>query len=582
MANRMVRWFNLGHLKPEFRRLGEGFEALVRVIDEGLPESAEKTAGLRHLLEAKDCIVRATIEAEEAAHARIAEQDAAAKGAGAAVPGLVLALLLGFASVAGAACEARVGKACNVQVPCCATAADGTPLACSKTTGSATCQPTTATPTTTSSVPSTARTTTTTTSTTSTTRCADKGELCGARGTGEQQGKPPCCTHYRCPKPGEPDFNRDHVACEVDPADPPPATTTTSSSTTTSSTRPTSGTTSTTLPPAAMYDPTYGDVGRHWTSQSQEMMSNHQTGLPMNQADAWGLLLYLRFVFEPEMIAAADTVPSCSAAVPKMLAAMATTTDKFLADYVLRPLMSGGTYAVHGNYHWDLTHNEYLRRFQGCLLADAVGNAGWLLKNPQWGPALDVRVQNGAIVRGDPLYRVPTLCAGEMASDGSYSCARADVPALFGDLNAGAVSAKFKDPPLTPVQCAALADFRRAHDAGAGVPAAGAAFLATATTPRQQTLFHMPFTTQRNPKRSAEARAPLEARKHAGFAEWQAGFHCKDGKPPSLPEIVVGLLRHCGAHNLLALPPGARLRSICPATVGPHRDAVVNCPWVDS
>lgn len=42
MANRLMKWFAYGHL----------------------PESAEKTAGLRKLLEAKDCFVRARMEKE--------------------------------------------------------------------------------------------------------------------------------------------------------------------------------------------------------------------------------------------------------------------------------------------------------------------------------------------------------------------------------------------------------------------------------------------------------------------------------------------------------------------------------------
>lgn len=362
--------------------------------------------------------------------------------------------------------------------------------------------------------------------------------------------------------------------------------TTTSTPATSSSTTPTTrpgGTTTTTRPTVAlaMYDPTLGDVGLHWTGQSQEMMYNHQTGRPLDQADAWGLLLYLRLVVEPELIAAASEVPTCASTVPKMLEGMKTTTDKFLVDYVLRPVLTGGTYAVHGNYHWDLTHNLYLEPFRDCLVRDAKGNAAWLATHPRWMPALDLRVADGKIVKGDTTYVVPDLCADTLQG-GRYSCARAkQVGVDKKALQQGAVAARFADVPLSPQQCAALAAFRKAHDQSSGVPAAGDAFVATARTKREQTLFHMPFTTQRHPQRDPAVAAALEARKHAGFAEWQRCFGCETGQPPDFPCIAVGLFRHVIPHSLLALPPGARLREVCDATAKrSHRTGNVNCPWI--
>jgi hypothetical protein len=79
MANRMMRWFEFQHLPVgPIRAASAECAALARIFDDRLPESAEKTAGLRKLLEAKDCFVRATIEAGETR----AEGGAGAAGGG--------------------------------------------------------------------------------------------------------------------------------------------------------------------------------------------------------------------------------------------------------------------------------------------------------------------------------------------------------------------------------------------------------------------------------------------------------------------------------------------------------------------
>ena len=77
-----MRWFEYDHFPAEARtsRLLAGIiHTLAYTVDEVLPESAEKTAGLRKLLEAKDCFVRAAVEAaepdEQAAIDEDAEQD---------------------------------------------------------------------------------------------------------------------------------------------------------------------------------------------------------------------------------------------------------------------------------------------------------------------------------------------------------------------------------------------------------------------------------------------------------------------------------------------------------------------------
>ena len=65
MANRMMRWFDYEHLPLDLQTMSSRFGVLAEILDNELPEGAEKTAGLRKLLEAKDCFVRAKLEADD-------------------------------------------------------------------------------------------------------------------------------------------------------------------------------------------------------------------------------------------------------------------------------------------------------------------------------------------------------------------------------------------------------------------------------------------------------------------------------------------------------------------------------------
>ena len=65
IANRMMRWFDYEHLPEHLRPVSRECGILARKLDIMLPEGAEKTAGLRKLLEAKDCFVRAKLEADD-------------------------------------------------------------------------------------------------------------------------------------------------------------------------------------------------------------------------------------------------------------------------------------------------------------------------------------------------------------------------------------------------------------------------------------------------------------------------------------------------------------------------------------
>lgn len=61
MASPILVYFDHQHLPAKLKAVSEPFGTLAKLMDEGLPDCAEKSAGLRKLLEAKDCMVRAAI-----------------------------------------------------------------------------------------------------------------------------------------------------------------------------------------------------------------------------------------------------------------------------------------------------------------------------------------------------------------------------------------------------------------------------------------------------------------------------------------------------------------------------------------
>lgn len=67
MTDRMMQFFAYEHLPPHLQEISRPFGEMAKQIVETLPANAERTAGLRKLLEAKDCIVRAKLYKEPAA-----------------------------------------------------------------------------------------------------------------------------------------------------------------------------------------------------------------------------------------------------------------------------------------------------------------------------------------------------------------------------------------------------------------------------------------------------------------------------------------------------------------------------------
>ena len=64
MANRLMQFFRYDHLPQHLQEASMPFYDLAAKLDALLPDNAEKTAGLRKLLEAKDCAVRALLYKE--------------------------------------------------------------------------------------------------------------------------------------------------------------------------------------------------------------------------------------------------------------------------------------------------------------------------------------------------------------------------------------------------------------------------------------------------------------------------------------------------------------------------------------
>lgn len=61
----IIKFFAFQHLPPFLREVSAPFSSLARDMDIRLIDGAEKEACLRKLLEAKDCAVRAALDADD-------------------------------------------------------------------------------------------------------------------------------------------------------------------------------------------------------------------------------------------------------------------------------------------------------------------------------------------------------------------------------------------------------------------------------------------------------------------------------------------------------------------------------------
>jgi hypothetical protein len=62
MPSTIIKHFSYEHLPENLQQVSKPMTELAREMEEKLPDGPEKSAGLRKLLEAKDCFVRAALE----------------------------------------------------------------------------------------------------------------------------------------------------------------------------------------------------------------------------------------------------------------------------------------------------------------------------------------------------------------------------------------------------------------------------------------------------------------------------------------------------------------------------------------
>ena len=60
--SRIMQFFAWGHLPGSLQEVSRPIQELAVKMDNDLPDGPEKSAGLRKLLEAKDCFVRAQLD----------------------------------------------------------------------------------------------------------------------------------------------------------------------------------------------------------------------------------------------------------------------------------------------------------------------------------------------------------------------------------------------------------------------------------------------------------------------------------------------------------------------------------------
>ena len=61
MQNPIMKYFEYAHLPEHQQKVSRPFGDLASEMNHNLPDGPEKSAGLRKLLEAKDCMVRAAL-----------------------------------------------------------------------------------------------------------------------------------------------------------------------------------------------------------------------------------------------------------------------------------------------------------------------------------------------------------------------------------------------------------------------------------------------------------------------------------------------------------------------------------------
>jgi hypothetical protein len=61
MPSTTIKYFKYEHLPPQLQEISKPIGELAQLMEEKLPDGPEKSAGMRKLLEAKDCFVRSIL-----------------------------------------------------------------------------------------------------------------------------------------------------------------------------------------------------------------------------------------------------------------------------------------------------------------------------------------------------------------------------------------------------------------------------------------------------------------------------------------------------------------------------------------
>ena len=61
MPSITIKFFSHEHLPPKLQEISKPIDELAKLMEETLPDGPEKSAGLRKLLEARDCFVRSIL-----------------------------------------------------------------------------------------------------------------------------------------------------------------------------------------------------------------------------------------------------------------------------------------------------------------------------------------------------------------------------------------------------------------------------------------------------------------------------------------------------------------------------------------
>ena len=65
MATNTAKYFAFSHLPAHLQAVSKPIGELAEKLESELPDGTEKSAGMRKLLEAKDCFVRAALESTQ-------------------------------------------------------------------------------------------------------------------------------------------------------------------------------------------------------------------------------------------------------------------------------------------------------------------------------------------------------------------------------------------------------------------------------------------------------------------------------------------------------------------------------------